>query len=108
MSRVNLQDDRATVTRASRILAAIVENHRGRRDAGWRARWSKLRAMQTARDLFSYRKHWAHRFGPAPFLPMSQAEMDELGWESSDGCWRRRASASGSSRSRTGTRLATS
>jgi hypothetical protein len=45
---------------------------------------SKLRAMQPARDLFSYRKHWAHRFGPAPFLPMSRAEMDELGWDSCD------------------------
>jgi uncharacterized radical SAM protein YgiQ len=40
--------------------------------------------MQAARDLFSYRKHWAHRFGPAPFLPMSRVEMDELGWDSCD------------------------
>jgi uncharacterized radical SAM protein YgiQ len=40
--------------------------------------------MQAARDLFSYRKYWAHRFGPAPFLPMSRAEMDELGWDSCD------------------------
>ncbi|HQR48855.1 MAG TPA: YgiQ family radical SAM protein [Steroidobacteraceae bacterium] len=40
--------------------------------------------MQPARDLFSYRKHWAHRFGPAPFLPMSRDEMDELGWDSCD------------------------
>ena len=40
--------------------------------------------MQTARDLFSYRKYWAKRFGPAPFLPMSRAEMDELGWDSCD------------------------
>jgi uncharacterized radical SAM protein YgiQ len=40
--------------------------------------------MQPARDLFSYRKHWVHRFGPAPFLPMSRAEMDELGWDSCD------------------------
>jgi uncharacterized radical SAM protein YgiQ len=40
--------------------------------------------MQPARDLFSYRKYWAHRFGPAPFLPMSRAEMDELGWDSCD------------------------
>ena len=40
--------------------------------------------MQPARDLFSHRKHWAHRFGPAPFLPMSRAEMDELGWDSCD------------------------
>ncbi len=36
------------------------------------------------RNLFSYRKYWASRFGPAPFLPMSRAEMDELGWDSCD------------------------
>ena len=40
--------------------------------------------MQPARDLFSYRKHWAHRFGTAPFLPMSREEMDALGWDSCD------------------------
>jgi uncharacterized radical SAM protein YgiQ len=40
--------------------------------------------MQTARDLFSYRRFWAHRLGPAPFLPMSREEMDELGWDSCD------------------------
>jgi len=36
------------------------------------------------RPLFGYRKFWAHRFGPAPFLPMSKAEMDTLGWDSCD------------------------
>ncbi|HRF73440.1 MAG TPA: YgiQ family radical SAM protein [Accumulibacter sp.] len=36
------------------------------------------------RNLFSYRKYWASRFGTAPFLPMSPAEMDELGWDSCD------------------------
>jgi uncharacterized radical SAM protein YgiQ len=40
--------------------------------------------MQPARDLFSHRKYWAHRFGPAPFLPTSRAEMDALGWDSCD------------------------
>ena len=40
--------------------------------------------MQTARDISSYRKHWAERFGTAPFLPMSRAEMDALGWDSCD------------------------
>ncbi len=40
--------------------------------------------MNPARDLFSYRKHWAHRLLPAPFLPMSRAEMDALGWDSCD------------------------
>ena len=34
--------------------------------------------------LTSYRKHWAHRFGVAPFLPLSRAEMESLGWNSCD------------------------
>src|SRR5579862_9259153 len=40
--------------------------------------------MQSAPDISSYRKHWAERFGTAPFLPMSRAEMDLLGWDSCD------------------------
>ena len=40
--------------------------------------------MTAARPLFSYRPYWAHRFGIAPFLPTSRAEMDELGWDSCD------------------------
>jgi uncharacterized radical SAM protein YgiQ len=40
--------------------------------------------MQSAPDLFSRRKFWAARFGTAPFLPMSRAEMDALGWDSCD------------------------
>ncbi|MGZ8225473.1 MAG: YgiQ family radical SAM protein [Methylococcaceae bacterium] len=35
-------------------------------------------------NLFSYRKYWAQRFGTAPELPMTRAEMDELGWDSCD------------------------
>jgi uncharacterized radical SAM protein YgiQ len=40
--------------------------------------------MTPARDLFSYRKYWASRFGTAPFLPMTREEMDALGWDSCD------------------------
>jgi uncharacterized radical SAM protein YgiQ len=40
--------------------------------------------LTTARNLFSYRKYWAKRFGTAPFLPMSREEMDTLGWDSCD------------------------
>ena len=40
--------------------------------------------MDTAPNLFGYRKYWARRFGTAPFLPMSRAEMDALGWDSCD------------------------
>ena len=36
------------------------------------------------KPLFSYRKYWAQRFGTAPFLPMSRAEMDQLGWDECD------------------------
>ena len=34
--------------------------------------------------LTGYRPFWAKRFGPAPFLPMSRAEMEQLGWDSCD------------------------
>jgi uncharacterized radical SAM protein YgiQ len=40
--------------------------------------------MDVAKPLFSYRPYWAHRFGPAPFLPTTRAEMDALGWDSCD------------------------
>ena len=40
--------------------------------------------MQTAADIFSYRQFWAKRFGPAPLLPMSRAEMEQLGWDACD------------------------
>ena len=34
--------------------------------------------------LFAYRPYWAVRFGIAPFLPMSRAEMEVLGWDACD------------------------
>lgn len=37
-----------------------------------------------APDLFSFPRYWAECFGPAPFLPTSREEMDELGWDSCD------------------------
>ena len=39
---------------------------------------------RAAKPITSYRKFWAHRFGPAPFLPMSRKEMEALGWDSCD------------------------
>ena len=39
---------------------------------------------RAAKPLSSYRKFWAARFGTAPVLPMSRAEMDKLGWDSCD------------------------
>src|SRR5471032_2226876 len=46
---------------------------------------TKVIRMETQiKPLFSYRKHWAQRFGIAPFLPMSQSEMRSLGWDSCD------------------------
>ena len=41
--------------------------------------------MKTAAPhLNSYYPYWAECYGTAPFLPMSRAEMDELGWDSCD------------------------
>jgi uncharacterized radical SAM protein YgiQ len=37
-----------------------------------------------SRALFSHRPYWAHRFGTAPILPTTRAEMDALGWDSCD------------------------
>jgi uncharacterized radical SAM protein YgiQ len=43
-----------------------------------------MSAAAAPKELHSYRKHWAARFGTAPFLPMSREEMDTLGWDSCD------------------------
>ncbi|MGM9514966.1 YgiQ family radical SAM protein [Roseateles sp. DB2] len=37
-----------------------------------------------AKLLSGYKPFWAKRFGPAPFLPMSRQEMEQLGWDSCD------------------------
>ena len=37
-----------------------------------------------APNIFGYKKFWAHRFGPAPELPMSLEEMHQLGWDACD------------------------
>jgi len=39
---------------------------------------------EPVRHLFSYPKYWAECYGTAPYLPMSRAEMDALGWDSCD------------------------
>src|SRR5215469_16462867 len=72
----------------------LPEPRRCRQAQGWRCRWrgpemaaffcSNPRPMQTARDISGYRKHWAERFGTAPFLPMSREEMELLGSDSCD------------------------
>ncbi len=40
--------------------------------------------MENAKSIFSYKKHWAQRFGSAPQLPMSANEMEQLGWDACD------------------------
>ena len=45
---------------------------------------SNLCQPVSASDLFSYPKYWAECYGTAPYLPMSRAEMDALGWDSCD------------------------
>jgi len=41
-------------------------------------------ANHNLKALYDYPKYWAECFGPAPFLPMSRNEMDQLGWDSCD------------------------
>jgi uncharacterized radical SAM protein YgiQ len=41
-------------------------------------------AEERPKPLFSYERHRASNSNPAPFLPMSRAEMDTLGWDSCD------------------------
>ena len=41
-------------------------------------------AAAAVKPIASYRPFWAKRFGTAPFLPMSRAEMEVLGWDSCD------------------------
>lgn len=36
------------------------------------------------KPLYDYPKYWAECFGPAPFLPMTRHEMEQLGWDSCD------------------------
>jgi uncharacterized radical SAM protein YgiQ len=40
--------------------------------------------MHTAKNIFSYKKYWASRFGVCKELPTSRAEMDAQGWDSCD------------------------
>ncbi|MFT5164148.1 MAG: putative radical SAM protein YgiQ, partial [Alteromonadaceae bacterium] len=40
--------------------------------------------LQPQRNLFAYPKYWAECFGPAPFLPTTRKEMEQLGWDSCD------------------------
>ena len=41
-------------------------------------------SVTNPRPLNAYKPHWAQRFGTAPFLPMSRAEMEALGWDACD------------------------
>ena len=41
-------------------------------------------AQTAPKALFDYDKYWASCFEPAPFLPMSREEMDQLGWDACD------------------------
>ena len=43
-----------------------------------------MRLPPDTKLLTAYRRHWAHRFGVSPFLPMSRAEMDARGWDECD------------------------
>ncbi|TNF91196.1 MAG: YgiQ family radical SAM protein [Gammaproteobacteria bacterium] len=44
----------------------------------------QIELSSDARPLNQYPLYWAECFGTAPFLPMSRAEMEQLGWDSCD------------------------
>ena len=44
----------------------------------------QIELSSQSRPLNHYPLYWAECFGTAPFLPMSRAEMDQLGWDSCD------------------------
>ena len=41
-------------------------------------------AQAPPKPINGYRKFWAQRFGIAPFLPMTRADMEARGWDSCD------------------------
>lgn len=45
---------------------------------------SRTTLIQPERPLFSWPRYRGDDFTPAPFMPMSRAEMDKLGWDSCD------------------------
>src|SRR5450432_1404266 len=53
-------------------------------DSAGRAGFVPISPHLVSPTLFARRKYWAERFGIAPVLPMSRAEMDALGWDSCD------------------------
>jgi uncharacterized radical SAM protein YgiQ len=61
-----------------------------RRGAAGSTREGTMRRVSTAtlsspvRALTGYKPFWARRLGTAPFLPMSRAEMEALGWDACD------------------------
>src|SRR5262245_4981537 len=40
--------------------------------------------MPESPQHFGYKPYWAKRFGVAPVLPRTRAEMDALGWDACD------------------------
>jgi uncharacterized radical SAM protein YgiQ len=40
--------------------------------------------MRLPTPLYDHERYWAECYGTSPFLPMSRAEMDSLGWDSCD------------------------
>src|SRR5690606_35815036 len=91
-SHVGLRDRRGVSRAAPRgAIGAGGRRFRGLERAGTRRRRVRAGArsgadgehngaltMDAARDITGYRKYWAARFGTAPFLPMTRAEMTAL------------------------------
>jgi uncharacterized radical SAM protein YgiQ len=74
----------APVPAAAPAAPAAAARARAKAPGQTAARTDGSGAGAPVRALTGWRPFWAKRFGPAPFLPTSRAEMDRLGWDSCD------------------------
>jgi uncharacterized radical SAM protein YgiQ len=68
---------------ANAMRAATIPAHKLKDDRALLVGFIHL-TMRSATSIYAYDKYWAECYGTAPFLPMSRAEMDQLGWDSCD------------------------
>ncbi len=82
-ARVTLRTDNQRFTRLATSTVASTPTQALQPARATAQRGSTAPAV-TAPAITGYRPFWAKRLGTAPFLPMSRAEMEQLGWDSCD------------------------
>ena len=72
------------LSNGSQIRGQISEDRDQRTGIRDQVKCMTMSSLDSPKSIFSYRKFWAQRFGVAPFLPMSRAAMEDMGWDSCD------------------------